>query len=272
MSSQQNDAKQWVRSAVVKHLPRTARSYRVATYTGDANVNSSLGMQIDLQPFEGKVVEVSDEWILLKAGRTAEFFVTMRDLVDAMPTVGEVVRITPYARRGFDGRRLDAPRAEKMENGVQIKTYVLGEDRSPLPLDHDTIRCPELRDLIEQIEQFRSPDGVRRLAQVLVDAGGGTMPVAFVDPAPEDIIATPPSLKFRVKTGKADGWIEYRYDRGLDAYDMSLTDADGEPVHAVRTVFFDQIAEITVDWIDDGMWRIAKVEILKPAPARSAAA
>lgn len=270
MSSQQNDAKTWVRSVVGKHLPRTARSYRVATYTGEASV-SSLGLQLDLSPFEGKVVEVTEAWILMKAGRAAEFFVVSHSLVDNVPAVGDSVRITPYARRGFDGRRLDSPKVA-IDNGVRIQSFVLGEHRSRLPLDTETLVCPELCEMVDQIEQLRAPDGVRRLAQVLVDAGAGSMPIAYVDPAPEDIIAKPPSLKFRVHTAKTDGWIEYRYDRGLDAYDMALTDLGDALLKEAKSVFFDQIAEITTDWIDDGAWRVAKVEILRSSKARSSAA
>lgn len=272
MTNQYKRAREWLHSVAGRHLPKTARTYKLAVYTGEANINSALGMQFDLHPAEGTVVEVTEEWVLLKIGRAAEFFVAARALLDSVPELQASVRITPYARRGFDGQRLDAPKREHASNGVCIETYTLGETRSRLPLQHDELRCPELRDLVEQIEQLPSPDGVRRLAQVLVDAGAGSMPIALVDPEPEEIIDTPPSLRFRVATAKVDGWIEYRYDRGLDAYDMVLTDAAGQTIREARTVFFDQIAGTTVDWIDDGTWRIARVEILRPAPRKARAA
>ncbi len=272
MNSRQNSAREWVRSVASSHLPRTARSFRVAVYTGEANVNSTLGLQIDLAPFEGKVVELTDEWILIKASRGAEFFVAARDIVDTVPELGATVRITPYARRGFDGRRLDAPTTEVAGNGVVMKTYKLGESRSVLPIDKDALRCEELKNLVGYIEAFDAKDGVRCLSQVLVDAGAFMEPVAYVDPLPADIIDTPPSLKFRVKTAKVDGWLAYCYDRGMDTFNMYLTDLDGGAVKSADTVYFDQLAGITVDWIDDGTWRIATVEVLKPAPRRAAAA
>lgn len=53
---------------------------------------------------------------------------------------------------------------------------------------------------------------------------------------------------------------------------MYLTDAAGTTVRSETRVFFEQLAEITSDWIDDGSWRIPKVEILKPAPRKARAA
>ena len=141
-----------------------------------------------------------------------------------------------------------------------------------LPIDKAALGCPELVHLIDYLERFDAGDGVRCLSQILVDAGAWKHPVDHVDPLPEDIIETPPSLKFRVMTAKADGWIEYRYDRGLDCFGMYLTDAAGTTVRSETRVFFEQLAEITSDWIDDGSWRIAKVEILKPAPRKARAA
>lgn len=265
MSSRQDDARTWVRSVIGKHLPRTARKFKLAVYTGEVTVNTVLGIQIDLNPAEGKVVELTNDWILIKLGRAAEFFVAARDMVDKVPELDATIRITPYARRGFDGRRLDAPRTEQSGEGVIIQSYTLGATRAVLPIDKASLHCPELKSLVDYLEQFDAGDGVRCLSQVLVDAGAWQHPVAYVDPLPEGIIATPPAVKFWVSTAKADGWIEYRYDRAMDVFDMSLIDADGNNVKQAEGVHFDDLSSITVDWIDDGTWRIAKVEILTPA-------
>lgn len=272
MSKRQDDARAWVRSVIGKHLPRTARKFKLAVYTGEATVSTVLGIQIDLSPAEGKVVDVTSDWILIKVGRAAEFFVAARDMVDKVPEMDATIRITPYARRGFDGRRLDAPHTEQSAEGVVIQSYTFGATSAVLPIDKASLRCPELKSLVDYLEQFDAGDGVRCLSQVLVDAGAWQHPVAYVDPLPEDIIATPPSLKFRICTEKADGWLEYRYDRAMDAFDMLMTDADGNAANQEERVYFDDLSRITVEWVDDGTWRIAKVEILKPAPRRAAAA
>lgn len=272
MSQRQDDARTWVRSVIGKHLPRTARKYKLAVYTGEATVSAVLGVQIDLNPAEGKVIELTDDWILIKLGRAAEFFVAARNMVDKIPELDATIRITPYARRGFDGRRLDAPRTEQSGEGVVIQSYTFGASGAVLPIDKASLRCPELRSLLDYLEQFDAGDGVRCLSQVLVDAGAWQHPVAYVDPLPEDITAKPPSVKFRVSTAKADGWLEYRYDRAMDVFRLSLTDADGNNIMQAEGVHFDDLTGITVDWIDDGTWRIAKVEIMAPARRRATAA
>ena len=272
MSSRKDEAREWARSVIGNHLPRTARKFSLAMYVGEASVSSTLGIRFDLHPAEGKVVELTLDWILLKIGRSAEFFVVARELVDVVPELGAVVRITPYARRGFDGCRLDAPREEAWGNGVRISTIHLGESRSVLPIDKDTIQSPFLRDMIDQVEGLSARDGMRCLSQVLVDAGACLAPVEYVDPGDAYILATPPALKFRVRTAKHEGWIEIRYDRAADTYTVVLTDTDGGLVFEREGVYFDNLAEVVVGLIDDGRWRIATVEILKPAPRRALAA
>lgn len=264
--SRKEQARDWACSVARCHLPRTARRYALAIYVGEASVNSALGLQIDLHPAEGKLVELTDEWLMIKIGRGAALFVVARDLVDVVPPLGAVVRITPYARRGFDGRRLDAPREQILGDGSRIQSYIMGESRSCLPIDKEGLRSSYLRDMIEQVEALDAGDGLRRLSQVLVDAGAYQHPVEFVDPNDEDVIATPPALKFRVATAKHDGWFEIRYQRAADTYRLLLTGQDGQLVKDCENVLFDQLAPITLDWIDDGVWRIARVEILKGAP------
>lgn len=271
MSNRNVMARDWVHSVVSRHLPATARRYSLAVYVGEKSVNATIGIRIDLHPAEGKVVELTDEWVLLKVGRAAEFFVVARDLVDAVPALGAVVRITPYARRGFDGRRLDAPTEQITDSGLRLQSWTLGESRSRLPIDKESLKSQYLRDMIDQVETLDAGDGVRSMSQVLVDAGAWMHPVEFVDPHDRDIIATPPALKFRVATAKHVGGFEIRYDRAADTYNLFLTGQDGGIVKECEGALFDDIAGIAVDWVDDGSWRIAKVEVLKPALRSKAA-
>ncbi len=266
MSNRKDQASEWVHSVARRHLPATARRYSLAVYVGEATVNTTIGIRIDLRPVEGKVVELTDEWILLKIGRAAELFVVARDLVDVVPALGALVRITPYARRGFDGRRLDAPTEQTADGGLRVQSYILGESCSRLPIDKASLKSQYLRAMIDQVEALPAGDGMRRMSQVLVDAGAWMHPVEFIDPHDHDIIATPPALKFRVATAKHDGGFEIRYDRAADTYDLFLTGHDGGIVKQFEGALVDDIAGIAVEWLDDGSWRIAKVDVLKPAP------
>lgn len=259
-----NQAREYLRSVAGQYLPRTARNYKFSAYTGETSVNA-WGMSVDPQPQEGKVVEVTDDWVLIKK-KGSEFFVAARDMLEAIPAVGATVLVTPYARRGFDGRRIDAPK-EESRDGFRMQTFTIGVSESKLPLDVDALVCPELRDMIQQIEKLPA-DNVRTIAQVLIDAGAWQTAVTYQDPEPDDIIDKPPTLRFGIRSEKHQGFLEVRYDRGLDLYDVVLTGLEGQEVTKVDNVtgVDGQLAEVIVDLVDDGNWRLAKLEILKAAP------
>ncbi|MEN1536521.1 GTPase, partial [Pseudomonas aeruginosa] len=113
-------------------------------------------------------------------------------------------------------------------------------------------RCPELQELIDQLEQLPAPDGFRRITHMLVDAGARD--ITWVDPLPADIIRTPPAIGFTVATMKFQGCVTVLYERGLDLYAVELR-RDGELIERVDEVFFDTLGETLERLIDDGSWR-----------------
>ncbi|ABM97037.1 hypothetical protein [Methylibium petroleiphilum] len=263
------DAKSWLKTVVSAHVPSNATSYRFKIYTEQASENATLGIQVDLSPQEGKVVELTEDWCLVKTART-EFFVSARHLLASVPEVGSTVKITPYARRQFDGRRLDEPDTT-VRDGIVSQAFHIGRTSSELPIDKASLRCEHLVEMIRQVEEMKSPDGVRRLSQVLIDAGALTGPVAYKDPVEEDIIAMPPTLQFRVASKKFSGQLNIVYDRAGDVYRVQLVDPNtAAVVKEVDFVCFSNLAETVFDLVDDGSWKIAQVEILKPAPKRRA--
>jgi hypothetical protein len=255
-----NAARAWLQGVVAGHLPRNARQYKFKVYHGGTQHNA-LGLTTDLMPAEGTLVELSDDWALFKVGRN-EFLVCDKDLMEVMPEVGTKVRVTPYARRRFDGQRLDAP-TESVTDGVKFKTFIIGETVSRLPIDKDGLNSDYLRDMITQIEELRAPDGVRTIAQMLIDAGATSADLGCKDPMDDEVIAMPPTLRFRVDTAKHQGYIDVIYDRGLDYYRLRLIEAGSlEIVRTVEEVSFDEMGGLIADLIDDGRWRLAKVEVL----------
>lgn len=268
MAATKSEAKSWLHNVVINHLASNARRYSAAVYNTEPSINSTLGLQFDLQPAEGKVVDENEIWCLIKTER-AHFFVCEKALMEMVPDVGSTVRVTPYARRGFDGFRLDTPKKQDAGNGVMIQTFVIGETRSKLPIDVDSLKSEFLKDMIHQVEELKAPDGVRRVCQVFVDAGADQGPVSFKDPSDEEVIAMPPSLQFRCNTKKHDGWVNLVYDRAMDYYKVQLVEHDTwAVVQEVDNVDFTSLAEVVVDLIDDGQWQIAKVEVLKAAPRK----
>ncbi len=241
------------------HVPSNIRTFKFNIFDGQPKV-STLGFHIDPKPFEGKAIAVTDEAIVVKTGR-AEFAVLDRTLVTEVPDEGAKVHVEPYARRRFDGQRADTPeeQTEFTADGkpYTVQRFVLGSAPAKLPIPEP--RCPELQELIQQMEQLPAPDGYRRITHLLVDAGARNF--TWVDPLPEDIIATPPAIGFTVVTAKFQGRVTVLYERGLDLYALELH-RDGELVERVDEVSFDALGETLERLIDDGNWRRIRVRCL----------
>lgn len=239
------------------HVPSNVRSFKFNIFDGQPKV-SALGFPFDPKPFDGKVIAKTAEAVVVKTG-PAEFAVLDRTLVTDDPDEGAKVHVEPYARRRFDGLRADTPeeRTERTAEGVPytVQTYILGSAPAKLPIPEPN--CPELRDLIEQLERLPAPDGFRRITHMLVDAGAKDF--TWVDPTPDKIIETPPAIGFTVATGKFAGQVTVLYDRGADVYVMELHRGD-ELVDRIDEVYFDDLGETLERLIDDGSWRFIRVQ------------
>jgi hypothetical protein len=246
-------------SLVSGHVPRNIRTFKFNIFDGQPKV-STLGFHIDPKPFEGKVIAKTDEAIVVKTGR-AEFAVLDRELVTAVPDEGTKVQVQPYARRRFDGMRADTPEEKTQYTGdgrpYVVTTHILGSAPAKLPIPQP--RCPELQDLINQLEQLPAPDGFRHITHLLVDAGARDF--TCVDPLPNDIITTPPAIGFTVATAKFQGQVTILYERGDDLYAVELR-RDEELVERVDEVFFDMLGATLERLIDDGSWRQIRVAVV----------
>ncbi|QTB44321.1 GTPase [Burkholderia pseudomallei] len=249
-------------------LPRNVRSFNYRIYDDQPAV-SALGFVIDPQPFEGKVIAKTDLAIIVQTAR-AQFAVVARHLASHDPDEGTKVAVTPYARHHFDGTRLDAPVEETRQTAdgqtYTVQSVILGGSTTKLPVPKP--RCAELAELIEQLEQLPAPDRFRRISHLLVDAFAHDF--VCVDPEPEDIIATPPSIAFSVETAKFDGRVTVLYDRSLDVYAIELH-RDGTVVDRVDLVYVDTLGEVLERLIDDGHWRAIRIDVLaQPSRKRCA--
>lgn len=256
-----------MQSLVRGHVPSNARSFKFNIFDGQPKV-STLGIHIDLKPFEGKVITRTEDAIVVKTGRI-EFAVLDRTLVTEDPDEGALVQVEPYARHRFDGLRADTPeeRTEYTADGkpYKLQTYILGSAPARLPIPQPS--CPELQELIRQLEELPAPDGFRRITHLLVDAGARDF--TWVDPPPKDIIATPPAISFNTSTAKFDGRVTVQYERADGLYAIVLSH-DGELVERVDGVFFDTLGDVLLRLIDNGSWcRIRVRTIQKPLRRKS---
>jgi hypothetical protein len=140
------------------HVPSNVRSFKFNIFDGQPKV-STLGFHIDPKPFEGKVIATTDEAIVIKTGR-AEFAVLDKALVTDVPDEGAKVQVEPYARRRFDGLRADTPEesTEFTADGqpYTVKRLILGSAPAKLPIPEP--QCPELQELVHQLEQLPAPE------------------------------------------------------------------------------------------------------------------
>jgi hypothetical protein len=246
-------------SLVAGHVPRNVRSFKYRVFD-DQPQSSALGFVIDPQPFDGKVVAVNDDAIVVKL-KPSEFAVLDPNLVSIVPSEGTKVHVQPYARRRFDGLRADTPeeRTEMTSDGIPytVKTHILGSAPAKLPIPEP--QCLELGQLIQQLEEMPAPDGFRRVTHMLVDAGARDF--TWVDPTPSKIIETPPAISFTVSTAKFEGQVTILYDRAGDTYAVELH-RDCELVDRHNEVYFDMLGEVLERLIDDGRWRLIDVSVI----------
>lgn len=258
------DAKDYLQSIIHLHISANIRKFFVNIYVGEQSV-SSLGMCVDLPPATGKVIGMDQDWVAIKTGSN-RFFVCAKNLMSIIPGIGDTVTVTPYARRGFDGQRLDAPKSSVNEDGVPMTTYVLGRSTSRLPVEHSIIKSSYLRAMVTQVEESQAPDGIRSLAQVLIDSGALKGHVSYIDPLDSECAEKPPTLQFRIDSKKFNGWLNVIYQRANDCYKLQLIKLETHAVAIeVNNVLFTTLAAQVVDLVDDGSWNIAKVVITKSA-------
>ena len=276
MSARKEEAAAWLKTIVSKHLASNARRYSSRLYLAERSIANSFGFQVDISPQEGKIVDENTDFILMKTGRT-EFFIALKSALSSVPEVGSLCKITPYARKRFDGERLDKPETVDEGNGYVTQRFILGEYRSMLPIDKKSIVCPEFADMLRIIEEERA-DEIRTIAQVLIDAGALKEPVFFQDVTdPELIIDKPPTVRFRVTTEKFDGYLSVVYDRAMDTFSIVLADSQLNEIQKddnqlITLEGHSTIGQKIIQLVDDGLWKIAPVEVLKKASRQRAEA
>lgn len=287
--SLKDSARNWLKTVAGKHVGKNSRRYEYTSYLGELRHNSLGGVGY-LQPIEGTVVDASDMFTLVKTSAN-KFCVILNSLLSAPVEIGAKVAVTFYNLRRFDGSLADGSEDPAtggtrtvMLTGIETKFPVnwegryLGVDEK---FDYREIQNPYLRDLITQMEHIPVNGGMRRIVNVLVDAGARDLD--FVDPPEEQSADTPPAIRAVVASKKFVGVVAVFYDRASDTYGIRVTptptaelpqphepgsQADvseraGERV--IDGVHFDELGDALQMLVDDEAWMQAKVTVVKPA-------
>jgi hypothetical protein len=280
--SLKDKAAAWLKTVVAAQLASNARRYSWSTWTGEVRVNA-LGGVTYLDPQEGKVVDASDEFLLVKTSPN-NFCVVLKELLTEEPAIGAKVRMEFYQVRRFDGTKADGSE-DAASNGC--RSFMLAGAHSQFPVKWEgrylginerhahayrEIQNPYLRDLITQMEAIPVDNGLRRSVNVLIDAGATDLD--FVDPPEEQSVGTPPAIRFKVANAKFTGHVEINYDRPSDYYRVLCTkpypSLDTEETERHEDVDFEQLASLLADLLDTEEWKKVKVTVLKAAPKQKA--
>lgn len=268
-------ARAWIQAVAAQHLPKTSRTYSWRALGGSGEVNSRVR---DMAAFQGKVVDSNDLFWLFKLGGN-EFVLLGKELCQETLRIGDVCICTPYSRREFDGHRhCDARIEEGTIDGVAFRrmTVNIGSHTS-LPKSPTPFVTQEMGDMVLAIESECSEEG-RSIAHILIDAGAMLEPVQYQDSPSEHLIADhAPTITFRVKTGKHDGYLAIYYRRVPDCYGVLLLHLNGTVLADHDCIFAavdgpSGLAELICDLVDDGAWRYAAIEFKRRGKILSAAA
>lgn len=273
-------------SELIKPLvPKNCRHYHYR-FCELLPAENAFGIRCDSQPFKGKVVLIHHNFILIQEeGSKNKFVIVDRAYLDQLPELGTKVEVIPYARRHFNGQRIDEPEKEvrTLADGTEyvMTKMMLGGTTTelPLPVPKENIQCPELLALIEQLEQLPAPDGFRCISHLLVDAWAKEF--TLNNPKATDITNSPPNISFRVANAKFTGKVTIGYDRGADTYfiqvqltklispadgiameDNALAETTANESVEVTDVYFDELGIRLAELIGDRAWQVIKIKSL----------
>ncbi len=271
--SLQETAREWVKNVVGNHVGNNIRRYSWSTYLGELRHNM-LGAVSYLQPIEGTVVDASDQFTLVKTSAN-KFCVILNALLSEPVVIGSKIGVKFYNLRRFDGSLADGGEDPSIDG---CRSFMLTGSETLFPVkweerylginekfkdSYREIQNPYLRDLITQMEKIPVNGGMRRVVNVLVDAGAKDLD--FVDPPENKSAETPPAIRATVATQKFSGIVEIYYDRANDTYGIRLTPAQPDDPRDLTDIHFDELGDALQSVVDDETWMQAKVTVLKAA-------
>ena len=250
--SLKESAQEFIKTNATLALAKNVRRYSWQAFYGQ-RVEGYFG-QVDPKPIEGKVFADDGDWVMVKKGNKAELVAFQKSLLASEVAVGKKMRFTPYARKDFDGVRLDESEPATYRDGIKSQVINLTGKKLHLPIAK--AQNPYLNDLVVQIEGILASGKARTLAQILADVGASDF--HYVDDIYEndgEHQSLTPAIYWTVnKCHKYSGKMGIIYNRAADDYEIALIDKK------IETVYVMDLADRFEEILDDGAWKQILVE------------
>lgn len=272
-------AHEFLSPVIRRLLPNAGDDFSFRLYEGEGITRTGEGMMF-MTAAEGKVVGLSPEFIAVRTGST-RFDVVAAECMDTPVAVGNTVKLRYYTMRRFDGLRADGLRDGSA--ATRNTTGVLADDirvQLPLrwegkPIEHEPAhvvssyplaRTPALVTLAQALEA-QMVGALRNIPAMLVDAGASRIGVseipiqnAFGKPMAGTGIAR---ISMSVRTRKFRGNVIFAYDEVNKRYGLMLESEHAAQASACwEDLRPEDLARKLMDHVDDGRWRLVRVELL----------
>lgn len=171
--------------------------------------SSFKNIRWDLDPFEGKVVLITDKAIVVRV-KANTFMAVDRSLVTTIPAMGNKVKVIPYVRRRFTGENVrDIHNADTQYMDGEffsINSHDPSDCRARIP--GPKVTDPDMLEFIRCLQDQHLPDEYRAITHLMVDAGAKDITLHEPDNSEEEAKV---GISFDVATAKFTGKIFIYY-------------------------------------------------------------
>lgn len=230
-------------------------------------VTNTIGARVDHLPFTGVAVH-ADQVMSIVLDDQGDFIVIDNTVLPQSLQVTSRVTVTPYARRHFNGARVDGmfdPLEHADGNVHKLPVKLVGSMASKIPVAEP--KSDEGKHMLDFIHRARCPDGVRVLSNLLVDIGASNL--AFLEGV--DKMA----LVFDCNTSSFNGRIQLSMTYTMQDFCLEmftvLTSGDEKLQHKHESVSPDDLPTVMSVLLCDGSWKKAHVQVHSSATTAASA-
>ncbi len=282
-------AHQWLSTIVGRYLGRGRRDFSFRLYEGEGITRTGEGMMF-LSPAQGEVVGVSPDFIAVRTGDT-RFDVITADSLEQAVAMGQHVKLRYYDMRRFDGSRVstdldaleDTSEPSALADVLRVRWPITWPGRQLPPamrLGAALMPAAQTRAMSTLVEALEAQmcDSLRNVPCLLVDAGARQVRIhevpaemLFGKPVPGSGLAT---VAVTVRTRRFAGTVEITYDEVAGSFSVMLDSGAGPAAsQTFPNLPAHEVARLLMERVDDGRWRLVRVEVMEqPQPSASPAA